>query len=156
MLSIRSDKMMELHPHEKAIVEAFFEEGRQERYFAIFNSAQRRRKWLDKLNHTPGLNERYVQWLDNKTDVLATLRSKGAPEVCFVISVSPEIDRCEMELSDALAETEALGWGTVIGCIPGVLGYYVGELGPPRRAILEKPRVNRANDTFSNHVKRKV
>ena len=131
--------MMELHPHERAIVETFFVAGRQERYFTIRNNKLRRRKWLDKLNHTPGLNERYVHWIDSNTDVLAVLRGKGAPDICYVISCSQEIDRREMQLEEALAETEILGWGTVIGCIPGALGYYYGEMGSKLRAILEKP-----------------
>jgi hypothetical protein len=130
---------MEMLPHEKAILETFFVSGRRERYFAIHNNKLRRAKWLDKLNHTPGLDERYVHWLDSKVDILTELRKRGAPATCYVISCSKEIDRREMLLEEALSETESLGWGTVIGCIPKVLGYYYGEMGSKCRAILEKP-----------------
>jgi hypothetical protein len=130
---------MELHPHEKAIVESFFAKGRRERYLTIGQNERQRGKWLDKLNHAPGLDERFVQWIDSSSDVLALLKSKGAPDTCYVISSSREIDRREMKLEEALAETELLGWGTVLGCIPSVLGYYYGEMGSKRGAILEKP-----------------
>ena len=42
-----------------------------------------------------------------------------------------------MPLLDAMNETEATGWGTIISCVPGQLAYYYDEEGE-RRAILER------------------
>ncbi len=73
----------------------------------------------------------------HNVDVLSLLRSKGAPESCFVISDSSEIDRTEQVLATALQKMREYGWGTIISCIPGQLGFFYGEEGGIQ-LILEK------------------
>lgn len=129
--------MKEYHQHEKLIIDNFFSRGRKERYYTIRNNKQKRSKWLDKLNHNPGLDPRYTSWVDSKADIIAILKAKGASRNCFVISCSDEIDLKEMDLIQAFESATLLGWGTVIGCVPGKLAYYYGEMGESR-AILER------------------
>ena len=123
--------------HEDKTIGSFFKPGRKERYITIHGNDQRRSKWLDKLNHNPGLIDKYQTPLNSKTDIYQELKRKGATDNCFVISCSKEIDLKEMKLKEAINQTELLGWGTIISCIPGVLAYYYGEMGE-QRIILEK------------------
>jgi hypothetical protein len=41
-----------------------------------------------------------------------------------------------MPLVEALNEAEAIGWGTIISCIPGRLACYLDEAGSERRLLL--------------------
>lgn len=136
--SVSNEKIMNfIHSHEELIIKNFFQRTRRERYFEIRNKEKQRSKWLDKLNHTPGLETRYTTWLTPKDDAFSILKSKGAPEKCFVISCFDEIDKKEMKLLEAIEKTKISGWGTIIGCIPGKLGFYYGELGESS-AIIER------------------
>ncbi|RLB59186.1 MAG: hypothetical protein DRI90_15740 [Deltaproteobacteria bacterium] len=120
---------------ETTLVSRFFVRPRAKRFLAIRAHPQKRRKWLDKLSHSPGLDSRYVRWLSKDADVLKHLRRHGAPDECFVISASPELDGAVMDVETALARVMALGYGAVIACIPDRLAYYYGELGE-RHALL--------------------
>ena len=126
-----------MNEHEKKTISSFFKPGRKERYLTIRGNKKRRNKWLDKLNHTPGLIEKYQTELNSKANIYAELKKRGAPEGCFVISCSEEIDLKEMSLNEAINQSEIFGWGTIISCIPGSLAYYYGEMGE-QRVILEK------------------
>jgi len=53
------------------------------------------------------------------------------------VSAVGVLDGQEMWLEDAISQTEAGGWGTLIGCTPGRLGYYYGEAGE-QRLLLER------------------
>ncbi|MDH3359854.1 MAG: hypothetical protein OEL55_03200 [Desulfobulbaceae bacterium] len=126
-----------MNEHEKKTIKTFFQRNRQERYLSSSPNSKQRTKWLQKLNHTPGLNENYIQKTNRKTDIYQELKAKGAPGECFVISCSEELNLKTLPLTEALMQTEQLGWGTIISCIPGQLAYYHGELGEGK-AILEK------------------
>ncbi len=65
----------------------------------------------------------------------AILGGLGAPDTCHVISEG-RFDGQEMELLAALEETVGSGFGTVISCLPGRLGYFEGEM--RERYILQK------------------
>jgi|GEM_PF-2902428 len=92
---------------------------------------------LDALNHFRDLDPRYSIGLPARTDVVAALRQRGAPETCYLISAVPELDGREMPLAEAIERIESAGWGTLVGCIPGRLAYYYGEQGE-ERTVLEK------------------
>lgn len=100
-------------------------------------SRKRRAQVLGRLNHCRDLDERFVTPLPATTDVVGLLREHGAPESCYVISCTNDIDGHEMKLADAVLQAEAGGWGTLIGCIPGRLAYYYDECGD-RRMLLER------------------
>ncbi|HUG90964.1 MAG TPA: hypothetical protein VML55_09030 [Planctomycetaceae bacterium] len=70
----------------------------------------------------------------------ALLRQRGAPEMCYVISCTSEIDGQRLALEEAIERMQAGGWGTLISCIPGTLACYYDECGE-RRMILERDRV---------------
>lgn len=55
--------------------------------------------------------------------------------MCYVVSDASDIDGQEMPLAEAIEAIELRGWGALISCIPGELGYYYDECGA-RRALL--------------------
>jgi len=122
---------------EEALVDAFIVPAKRERYKTLLANPKRRRKLLDGLNHCRDLDPRYATQIPSKTDVVALLRSRGAPEFCHVISAVAELDGMEMGLQEAIDETEANMWGALIGCVPGRLAYYYGEAGE-QRLVLER------------------
>jgi hypothetical protein len=131
---------MSLHPHEEAIIRAFFASAKRERYLTLFAKPKGRAKALRKLNHAHFFDPRYAIELPTMTDVLLLLRSKGAPETCHVISDSARLDGQDMPLAEALPMAEIEMSGTLIGCIPGQLGYYYGEAGEQRLLLEKKTR----------------
>jgi len=60
-------------------------------------------------------------------DIEATLRAKGAPDTCHVLSESAALDGRDMLLASALAEIVGGGMGSFVSCIPGKLGYFESE-----------------------------
>jgi hypothetical protein len=126
-----------MHPHEEALVRAFIAPERRTRWLEGLASAKRRRKQLDRLNHCRDLDDRYATAVPSSADVAALLRSRGAPETCYVLSDTPGLDGREMPLAEAVCEAELAGWGTLLGCVPGRLAYYYDEAGL-RRMLLER------------------
>lgn len=122
---------------EEAIIRAFITPARRTRWLESLASAKRRAPMLDRLNHCRDLDERYATPLPSNADVVALLRSRGAPAMCYVLSCTKEIDGQTLPLSEAASAVELGGWGTIISCIKGQLGYYYDELGE-RRMLLER------------------
>ena len=58
------------------------------------------------------------------------LKSKGAPDECYIFSNCESIDQRWMPLDLALQTVCGIGLGTVISCIPGRLALFEGELFP--------------------------
>ena len=119
-------------------VKAFFEKGRSERFAEMGDKEKQRSKWTDKLNHSPGLKAEHVSWLPSNADIITELKKKGAPDTCSIISNSSRLDGEKMPLEEAIKEVKQDGWGSVLICIPGKLGYYYGESGE-RSALLTRP-----------------
>lgn len=119
-------------------VKTFFEKGRSERFAEMGDKEKPRAKWTDKLNHAPGLKPEHASWLPSNADIVTQLKQKGAPETCSIISNSSRLDGKSMPLEEAVEEVKRDGWGSVLICIPGKLGYYYGESGE-RRALLTRP-----------------
>ena len=124
---------------EEALVDAFIVPAKRERYKALLASRRRRAKLLDGLNHCRDLDPRYATEIASSTDVVALLRSRGAPETCHLISDAKALDGKQMALREAIDEVETRLWGTLIGCVPGRLALYYGEAGE-RRLLLERAR----------------
>jgi len=121
---------------EELIVRAFIAPHRRSRWLSCLSSAKRRRKFLDCLNHCADLDPRYARPVPSNVDVVALLRSHGAPAKCYVVSDIVSIDGREMSLDEAVAAAESGGWGTMIICVPGRLGCYIDEAGTKRRLLL--------------------
>lgn len=126
-----------MHPHEESIVRAFFIREKRDRYLSQLGG-NKRAKSLNALNHLHDLDERWVTPVASGADVVELLKSRGAPDVCYVLSDIKEIDGQELPLSVALEKATDGSWGTIIGCIPGTLAFYRGEYGE-QLLLLEKP-----------------
>jgi hypothetical protein len=127
-----------MHEQDEAIVRAFISPERRTRWLEQLASAKRRPRMLDRLNHCRDIDVRYAALLPSNVDVVALMRSRGAPATCYVLSSTDEIDGRIMPLEDAVFAAEMGGWGTILSCIPGRLAFYYDECGT-RRMLLERP-----------------
>jgi hypothetical protein len=114
--------------HEQALIKAFIEPSRQERFLEAVANPKRRRKFTNELNH---LHSRFlvpafirpVKGSDSLPDaVYATLRRLGAPETCW--AMGGRFDGTELPLLKALHES---GDGFLLSCIPGKLAFVKTE-----------------------------
>lgn len=120
--------------HEEAVVRAFIAPARRGRWLEAIADPGRRSTFLDRLNHCPDLDPRFVTPVPS-ADVADLLRSRGAPATCHILSAADELDGRELPLEQAVAEAEKAGWGTIVSCIPGKLAYFYDECGE-RRLLL--------------------
>ena len=62
---------MDMHPHEEALVRAFFVPSKRARYLTLLGNPKRRRKILDRLNHhaADDLDPRFTTLLPSTTDI---------------------------------------------------------------------------------------
>ena len=120
-----------------AIIDTFIASNRRERWRASLRSPSRRRAMLDHLNHCRDIDSRYATLLPSTADVAAILRSRGAPATCYVLSDTAEIDGRVLPLAEAVHAAEQGGWGTILNCVSGKLGFYYDECGE-RRMLLER------------------
>src|SRR5262245_56664858 len=127
-----------MHAHEEAMVRAFIAPARRARWLDLLGSTKRRRLFLHRLNHCRDIDERYATPLPSNANVVAILRSRGAPSTCFVVSDCKEIDARELPLVEAINQVESCPWGTLVSCLPGLLAYYQDEAGTRRRLLLER------------------
>src|SRR5882724_5043538 len=116
-----------MHTHEEKAIRAFIVSPRRSRYLLCLASAKRRGPFLDCLNHCRDLDERFATLVKSNTDIAAELRRRGAPDACYVISATEEIDGKSLSLEEAIKAAEIGGWGTIISCLPGRLAYYYDE-----------------------------
>jgi len=127
--------------HETEFVRNFIVFAKRDRYLSLLESRKGRRKLLDGLNHPRDLDGRRRSHLMPSAQTIgqieALLKKKDAPERCYVISSSQNMDGLEMSLREALDQTVGQGRGTVISCIPGKLAYFEGEE-PNERYLLER------------------
>jgi hypothetical protein len=121
---------------EEEIVKAYVVPHRRSRWLSSLGSAKRRRRFLDCLNHCADFVPRYARPLSSNADVVALLRTHGAPVTCYVVSDTPSLDGHEMPLDEAVVAAVLAGWGTLISCIPGRLACYIDESGSRRRSLL--------------------
>ncbi|GAC1471622.1 MAG: hypothetical protein NVSMB9_17980 [Isosphaeraceae bacterium] len=136
-----------MHPHEAFTIRAFIAPARRARWLGALASKKRRGAFLDRLNHCRDLDERFSTPLASNDDVVAALRSLGAPAICYVMSDLATIDGQEMPLDEAVTQSELGGWGTIISCIPGQLAYYSDEAASRRRRMLLKRFESRPRNT---------
>jgi hypothetical protein len=135
-----------MNEHEESFITAFISTEKQDRYRFLLghNNPKRRTECLDRLNHCRDLNEKFVTWLPRdprsmtrNAEIAVMLREKGSPDLVYVLACSGPADGQTIPLLEAMDQTTAVGWGTIISCVPGKLAYYFDEEGE-RRAILER------------------
>ena len=131
-----------MNVHEEQFIKTFIVSPKRERYSSMFESPKGRSKLIQGFYHLRDLDERQatkVPPIDQSVErIFHILKSKAAPDLCYVISTNQNLDGKEAQLLDVL--TEIVGTcddGTFISCIPGKLGYYEGEA-VDTRLILEK------------------
>lgn len=127
--------------HEEQFAHSFIVPEKRARYLSLLESKRGRKKLLEGFYHCHDLDTRYAKPLPasqaSDQAIEKLLKSKGAPEVCYVMSADSSLDGREMFLSEALFETVCGDGGTLISCIAGKLAYF--ELEPfDGRYILER------------------
>ena len=118
-------------PAEEAFVRAFVAPSKQDRILGFLRNDKGRRKVLLSLPHFPHFDSRFAHRIASRLQtpqaILAALKSKQAPDICYVISAHPSLDQTKQALAEVL--DEVVGWqgGTILSCVPGRLAYYEGE-----------------------------
>lgn len=124
---------------EVAFIDSFVLKERRERLRCLVVNPRRRKQFVQELAHFKWLDQRHVKNLapsaQNPGDIAKLLRQKGAPDMCFLVSEDPALDRKQLPLLAALEEVVGQGMGTFISCIPGKLAYFEDE---DQRCVLEK------------------
>ncbi|WP_158786882.1 hypothetical protein [Granulicella sp. L46] len=129
-----------MNAHEEGFVRSFVVASKRERVAMLLANPKRRKEYLKTLAHYCDLEVQHAKAVLPKVahtpdEWLKLLRSKGAPEKCWVISEDASKDAKEVELSEALRETIGAGMGTVLSCVAGKLGYFEDE---DQRRLLER------------------
>lgn len=127
--------------HEEALIRAFVRPERRARLLGLLGSPKGRVKLRASLAHFDDLDLRFAKVVSPTKhaaqDIEVTLRSKGAPETCHVVSESAALDGRDMPLASALVEIVGRGMGAFVSCVPGKLGYFESE-DRGERYILER------------------
>jgi hypothetical protein len=117
--------------HEEALIRSFVRPERRARLLELLQSPNRRAKLRAGLAHFQDLDIRYAVRVpaakQGVRDIEAMLRERGAPDTCYVLSESSELDARELPLKSALEQVVGRGMGTFLSCIPGKLGYFESE-----------------------------
>jgi len=125
--------------HEEALIKAFIDPRKTERYLEIMANPKKRAKFTKDLAHFKALNPKFMVSIlpsqQNPTGIANLLKAKGAGARCWVISEDSKLDGQELDLEIALKNTVGYQMGTLISCVPGRLGYFEDEDG---RCILER------------------
>jgi hypothetical protein len=133
--------------HEEALIKAFIDPNRTERYLEFIASPKKRVKLIKELAHFKALNPVFMVQIPtnqrNASAIIELLKAKGAGPKCWVISENAKLDGRETDLETAVKETVGYQMGTLISCVPGRLAYFEDEDG---RYILE--RGGRATSTW--------
>ena len=104
-----------------------------------------RQTFIGTLHHGPPFDERYVDVLedaDRRPEALErNLRGRGAPDRCYVLSTSLELDAQWLPLDAALQTVIGDDCESVLVCLPGRLVHYHGEAGTggDYQWIVERP-----------------
>jgi hypothetical protein len=130
--------------HEAAVIRAFVQRDKQERFLGFLASAKNRKKFTESLSHFRWFDQRFAAPLQWKVDqdpkltpwekqvsgienIYRSLKSKGGGLTCWVISEDSEIDGREMDLREALEHVSGRQIGTILSCVSGKLAYFESE-----------------------------
>jgi len=130
---------IDVREHEQRLP-LFFESLHRRRWRTLLDSG-RRQDALSDLDRRVSLDARYQIEISGKgggqspDSIHLLLKSRGAPNRCYVISTDLELDQSEKELRAAIEAAD--GGTTILSCIPGRLGYFESHEGD--RYVLERP-----------------
>jgi len=118
---------------EGLLIRAFIVPDKRARYVSRLGLAKARQKFMDgHFFHMRDLDARFANRIapsdQNAAAIYAMLREKGAPETCYVMSGSSDLDGEISGLRETLVRVVDEGYdGTFVSCIPGRLAYFDGE-----------------------------
>ncbi len=125
--------------HEVALIQAFVNPSKRQRWLQLAGHPERRPKLRAQLAHLRDLDERFASRFGDGEQTLeairTTLLARGAPKACHLLSESAELDGRSLRLDEALQLVVGAGYGTLVSCVPGRLAYYEGEE-PQERYLL--------------------
>ena len=132
---------MDAEKHEKATIEAFIVPEHQTQYVSRLSSEKTRIDFINRrFYHMRDLEPLYAHRIEPRLQfgpaILEDLRSRGAPETCYVFG-GDELDQRVVPLEEALSRVVGSNSGTFISCIPGKLAYFEGEE-QSERYVLER------------------
>lgn len=126
---------------EREFMDAFITPNKKDRIIELISKPKGRAKFVLGLAHFHDLDSRRTLSIPSSQHSAAAieklLRSRGAGDICYLISEDPELDCRRLPLDEALRRVVGYGMGTLVSCIQGRLGFYEGE-GPSDRYILAK------------------
>jgi hypothetical protein len=135
---------MQSADHEAAVIRAFVQRNKQERFLGFLANPKNRQKFTRSLSHFHWFDPRYAAVIPWKVDqnpkldpwakyvsgiqnICRLLKSKGAGPTCWAISEDSEIDGRELDLGAAIEHVNGRGIGTILSCVPGKLAYFESE-----------------------------
>ena len=130
--------------HEAAVIRAFVQPDKQERFLGFIANPKNRKKFTESLSHFRWFDQRFAAPLQWKVDqdpkltlwgkhisgienIYRLLNSKGAGSTCWAISEDAEIDGRELDLREALEHVSGRQIGTILSCVCGKLAYFESE-----------------------------
>jgi hypothetical protein len=126
---------------EDLLIRSFVIPAKRERLIGLLANARRRKSVLGRLAHFRDLDPRWVILLARGQaeveSIMHALKLRGAPDSCHVISENLAFDGRRFRPAVVLDDIVGMGAGTLISCVPGLLGYYEGE-DPSDRCILSR------------------
>lgn len=120
---------------EGTLISLAIERSQRDRYRELLKEPKKRARLLDKLNHTPPLDERLTEWFPKFSKALEAIRVEPTTQV-YLLSAARDIDGQVMTFQEAVEAVPRAGWGTIIGIFPSLAVYY-GEEGE-RAAVIKK------------------
>jgi len=127
--------------HEISLIKSFVVKDRQRRYIDLLSTTKGRIKFRAYIAHFKDLNHQFCTTIptdvSQSIDLYNLLKSKNAPETCYVISSNSALDKKTLLLKDATKDLFCSGVDYFLSCIPGKLAYFEGEE-PKCRFILQK------------------
>jgi hypothetical protein len=135
---------MQSADHEPAVIRAFIQRDKQERFLGFLGNPKHRKKFTDSLSHFRWFDGRFAASIPWKIDqnpkltprakhvsgienICRLLESKGAGLTCWAISEDAEIDGRELDLRTAIEHVCGRQIGTILSFVPGKLAYFEGE-----------------------------
>jgi hypothetical protein len=130
--------------HEAAVIRAFVQRDKQERFLGFLANPKNRKKFTESLSHFRWFDQRFAAPIPWKVDqnpkltqwekhvsgienIYRLLKSKGAGLTCWVMSEDSEIDGRELDLKVALEHVNGRQIGAILSCVPGKLAYFESE-----------------------------
>lgn len=116
--------------HELLLIKNFVIKERQERYLNLIATEKGRKKFRTYIAHFKDLNSKYcipITSFNSYSELHDSLKSSGAPDICYVIAENSKYDMNALPIMDAARQLFSSGMAYFLSCIPGKLAYYEGE-----------------------------